>query len=283
MSISPSSTGPSPARLDPKALRGRTAVVTGASSGIGAAFARALAARGADLVVVARRTDRLQALADELSPTGVRVHIRTADLGRPGAAAELANSLAADGIPVDLLVNNAGLGLPHGRFDEADPERLRELINVNVMAVAELAHALLPVIRQRRGAIINMASSVSFLPTPYHTAYGAAKAFVLSLSEALWAENRDSGVRVLAVCPGRTITEFFEASGPQANTGSAQTAEEVVAQALTALEGERPTIVTGWRNFLTAQLPRLLPRRMVVSIAERLGRTPVAPSELVKA
>ena len=261
-------------------LRGRTALVTGASAGIGASFARALAGRGADVVLVARRADRLTELAAELTAQGVAAHVHAVDLAEPGAAERLTRSLAEAGITVDLLVNNAGIGMPHAPFASADPAWLRRMIDLNVGAVVELTRALLPdMIAKGSGAVVMVSSAAAFQPLPYMAAYSATKAFVLSLSEALWAETRDSGVRVLAVCPGMTTTEFFDGTGPQVSTGQVQTAEQVVAQSLRALAGQGPTVITGLLNTVVAQFPRFAPRRMVAWVSGRVARSMVsAPS-----
>ena len=183
----------------------RTALVTGASTGIGAAFARELAARGADLVLVARSRDKLEALAAELTAThGVRVDVVPTDLARPGAATALARHVTSPaeneqdgpaggeaglGRAVDLLINNAGFAT-HGDVAAADPARLHEQVELNVTAVLDLTTALLPMTARGSDAIINVASTVSFLPVPHMAVYGATKAFVLSFTEALWSETR---------------------------------------------------------------------------------------------
>ncbi|MCN0154034.1 SDR family NAD(P)-dependent oxidoreductase [Salinispora arenicola] len=259
---------------------GRTALITGASAGIGAVFARELARRGADLVLVARRADRLTALAAELGATGVTVHVRPADLTQPDAGRDLIRALESDAIDIDVLVNNAGVGLPHAPFAEADPRRLRQMLDLNIGATTDLAHAVLPGMLDRgRGIIINVSSAAAFQPVAYLAAYSATKAYLLTLTEALWAETRATGVRVVAVCPGMTATEFFDHTGPQVTAGQVQTPEQVVAETLHALRRDTPTVVTGRRNALVAQLPRLLPRGLVARITERASRTPVAAPE----
>jgi uncharacterized protein len=185
------------------------ALVTGASAGLGEEFARQLAARGHRLVLAARRKDRLEALAAELG-NARSVEI---DLGRPGAAAELMNNIAQAGETVELLVNNAGFGL-HGRFDKADPERLRQMVDLNCGALTDLCRAVLPAMVERgSGGIINLASTAAFQAGPGMAVYFATKAYVLSLSEALHEEVRQFGVKVSALCPGPTRTEFGEVAG----------------------------------------------------------------------
>lgn len=183
--------------------RGKVALITGASMGIGAAFARELAARGMNLVLVARSVDRLQALADELTPRhGIRVEVVPADLSQPDAGRAIAETCSRLGLEVHLLVNNAGFGTS-GPFHTISPERERDEVMVNVLAVVDLTHRFLPGMRARKaGGIINVASTAAFQPIPYLAVYAASKAFVLSFSEALWAECQEEAVRVLALCPG---------------------------------------------------------------------------------
>lgn len=262
-------------------LAGRTALITGASAGIGAAFARELARHGAGLVLVARRADRLTTLAAELGATGATVHVHPADLTRPDAGRDLIRALDSDAVSIDVLVNNAGVGLPHAPFADADPRRLQQMLALNVGATTDLAHAVLPGMLDRgHGIIVNVASTAAFQPVAYLAAYSATKAYLLTLTEALWAETRTTGVRVVAVCPGMTTTEFFDIAGPQATAGQVQTPEQVVAETLHALRRrDTPTVITGRRNTLVAQLPRLLPRGLVARVTERVTRTPAAAPE----
>lgn len=253
-------------------LRGQTALITGASSGIGAEFARRLAARGAAVVLVARRTDRLETLATELSGTyGVTATAISADLAAAGGAQRLANELSARGVSVDLLVNNAGFAT-HGSFVDEDLSRVHDEVALNVVAVVELTHLLLPgMVERRRGAVVNVASTAAFQPVPTMAVYGATKAFVLSFTEALWGELEGSGVRAMALCPGATDTEFFDVAGGDAQVGpSRMPVGDVVSQALDALAKGRPSIVTGTRNALTARLPRMMSRRQTVRLTRRV-------------
>jgi short-subunit dehydrogenase len=253
---------------------GRTALVTGASTGIGRAFAVELAARGSDLVLVARSRDKLEALAAELHARhGVRAEAIALDLARPGAVADLTGQLAERGREVDILVNNAGFGM-HGAVAAADPARVHEQVQLNVAAVVDLTTAVLPaMVTSGSGAILNVASTISFQPVPRMAVYGASKAFVLSFSEALWAEARAAGVRVTAIAPGQTETPFFAIAGEDAAFGRRRMPEQVVATALRALERNAPSAVDGLMNALLARVaPRITPRRAVISIAERLVR-----------
>jgi short-subunit dehydrogenase len=248
-------------------------LVTGASSGIGAAFARALAARGSDLVLVARRTDRLRQLADELEAAhGIRAEVLTADLSRPAAGRELRQRIDGD---VDTIINNAGFGA-HGPVVDEDPELLERLIAVDVTAVVDVTRAFLPeLIARRRGAIVNIASTAAFQPVPLMAAYGAAKAFVLSFSQAAWQEARPAGVKVLALAPGFTTTEFFDVAGnAEAGHGTEQTPDEVVATGLRALDRRStpPVVVSGRANAVGAAVSPLAPRRLVLRTVERMMR-----------
>lgn len=262
-------------------LTGRTVVVTGASSGIGAAFARALAARGADLVLVARRADRLEALAGQLRAAhGVTVTPVVQDLAAPDAGRTLRADLDARGIRVAGLVNNAGFGAS-GAFAEADPERLQAMIAVDVAAVVDLSRAFLDQLTAARGGIlVNVASVLAYQPTPRMAVYAASKAFVLSFTEALWEECRGTGLRVLCVSPSSTDTEFFDVADPggSAHRPRAATPEHVAAVALAALDwpDPGPSIVTDDRfvPLLARALPRRAMVRVVGAVQRRLSRPP---------
>lgn len=248
-------------------------LVTGASSGIGAAFARALAARGSDLVLVARRTDRLRELAREIEAAhGVRVEVITADLSLPAAGRALREAIAGE---VDTVINNAGFGT-HGALALADPDALEREIAVDVTALVDVTRAFLPeLLAARRGAIVNVASTASFQPVPLMAVYGAAKAFVLSFTEAVWQEARPRGVKVLALAPGATRTEFFEIAGnADATVGTMQTPEAVVATGLRALDRRStpPHVVSGIGNRMLSQAPRLAPRRVLLPAVEQMMR-----------
>ncbi len=250
------------------------ALVTGASSGIGAAFARALHRRGERLVLVARRADRLEALAGELGGSPV---VLPADLGAPGTAARLRDEVRARGLGIDLLVNNAGLGHT-GSFDSEPLDLVRRMVAVNVGAVVELTHAFLPDMKARRhGRIVNVASTAAFQPVPYLTVYAATKAFVLSFSEGLAEELRGSGVVVQALCPGTTATEFFEVSGTRTELLVSRlpmmTADDVAAESLRGLDHGRVRVVAGVPNRLLGfVVQRLAPRGLARRVAGRLYR-----------
>jgi len=241
-------------------------LITGASSGLGAEFARQLAARGSSLVLAARRTDRLEALAAELP---VDVQVVTIDLAAPEAGQRLFEAAG----PVDLLVNNAGFGT-HGALVDEHPDRLAQEIALNVAAVVDATRAFLPPMYERgSGAVVNVASTAAFQPIPGMAVYGASKAFVLSFSEAMWAEARGHGVKVTALAPGATATEFFDVVGTnQAAVGRPQTAQQVVATALRALDRRStpPHVVSGAGNAFAAWGTRLVPKRVLAPMAGRL-------------
>ena len=252
---------------------GTTVLITGASAGLGAEFARRFAGRGADLVLVARRADRLEQLAAELRAAHhVTVTVLPFDLAAPGAGARLRSELAARDIRVDSLINNAGFGT-HGDFASADLERLTAEIQLNVTTLVELSHTFLPDLLRGRGALVNVASTAAFQPTPGMAVYGATKAFVLNFTEALWAEARGTGLTVLAVCPGPTRTEFFDVVGSEdAAVGRMQTADQVVATALRALDRRStpPSVVSGLMNWVSSVSTRFATRRIGALASGRL-------------
>ncbi|HUG45735.1 MAG TPA: SDR family oxidoreductase [Sphingomicrobium sp.] len=242
------------------------ALVTGASAGLGEEFARQLSARGHRLVLAARRKDRLDALAAQLG----NARAVEMDLSRPGAAAELMIDITSAGETVELLVNNAGFGL-HGRFDKADPDRLRQMVDLNCGALTDLGRAVLPAMIERRsGGILNLASTAAFQAGPGMAVYFATKAYVLSLSEALHEEVRRFGVKVSALCPGPTRTEFGEVAG-FTNGGAfdriSMDSATVVREGLEALERNKAVAITGRLNKLGAFSTRLVPRALVRKIA----------------
>ena len=246
---------------------GKTVLVTGASMGIGAVFARELARRGARLMLVARSADKLQQLASELPHADWLAE----DLARPGAAQRVWDAVQAKGLTLDVLINNAGFGT-HGRFDALPLAPQREAIDLNVGTLVELTHLCLPMIERQHGGVINIASTAAFQPVPYMAVYAASKAFVLSFSEALWAEYRPRGVRVLALCPGATDTAFFARAGEGAAVGAKASAEDVVRLGLQAFDRNRPSVIYGGANRLLAQTSRLATRAFVAKSGERLMR-----------
>ena len=251
--------------------KNKTALVTGASSGIGAQFARALARRGCDLILVARREDKLRELADELSTRhDIQAHVIARDLSDEWAARALYDEINQRELRVDILINNAGFAT-QGDFEATGAELLHAQVMLNVMAVVDLTRLLLPAMVERKsGVIINVASTAGFFPLQTQAVYGATKAFVLSWSEALWAENRERGVKVLALCPGATETEFFERVGRDV-AAAKDTPEFVVKTAFKALSRGDSTVIVGRANALAATiLPRVLPRQSLILAAGRV-------------
>lgn len=261
-------------------MRQQVAVVTGASSGIGEALAGALAARGTHVVLVARSVERLRALAAQIEAAGGRATVMPIDLSTPGAAQRVYDEVERLALGVDTLVNNAGFGF-FGTFESEAPAHLGEMLQVNVVALTELARLFAPVLLARRGTVLNVASTVAFQPSPYMATYGATKAFVLSLSEALWAEYRGRGLHVAAVCPGPVETPFIDAMGAGVRSTavfrSALTVDEVVHTCLRALDGRSPTYVVGLRNWLMTQTNRLSPRALTARVSAFL-LAPPSPS-----
>jgi short-subunit dehydrogenase len=256
-----------------------TALVTGASSGIGETFAQELAARKTNLVIVARSKDKLDQLATQLQQQhNIKVDVIAQDLTEPNATQRVFDTMTQTGITIDLLVNNAGFG-DYGAFLERPLDKQVAMIQLNNIALVELTYLFLPGMKQRgSGGIINVASIAAFQPLPYLSIYAATKAFVLSFTEAIWAENKESGVNIMALCPGPTESQFFErAEFPDtfAGGGSNYTpAEEVVKDALKALEKNQSNLVTGGvSNQLIVNLPRLFPRETVVSLVEKQFRS----------
>jgi short-subunit dehydrogenase len=248
------------------------ALVTGASAGIGVAFAHELAARGYDLVLVARRRERLDALAATLTATHaeMRAHVLVTDLAAAGATDDIAAHLSRDGIAVDLLVNNAGFGW-NGAFLDGDPANAQGQIAVNIAALVGLTYAFVPgMVARKHGGIINVASTAAFQPVPYMAVYGATKAFVLSFSEALHEELLGSGVAVVALCPGATETEFFQVAGEGAQMGPRRTVADVVRTGLRALDANGAIAIDGAANRALATTVGFMPRGLVRKMGARM-------------
>ena len=246
-----------------------TTLITGASSGIGAAFARKLAALGRNVFLVARSEDKLNALCNEIGRlTSIRAQYMAVDLRQPEARLQLFEETKNRELEIDTLINNAGFG-SMGDFAKLDPARELEMIDLNITAVVDLTQRFIGPMRERkRGTIINVASTAGFQPVPYMATYAATKAFVLSFSEALWDENRMHGIHVMALCPGVTETNFFDASGidrPPMRT--VQTPEEVVDTALRALPRKKSLVISGWANWFVVEAERFLPRSAVTKVA----------------
>ncbi|HYU80477.1 MAG TPA: SDR family oxidoreductase [Vicinamibacterales bacterium] len=254
----------------------RHALVTGASSGIGLAFARQLASRGYDLVVTARRRDRLETLAEELRQTHrVNAHVLVDDLSDAGAPERLARAIAEAGIAVDILINNAGYGVP-GRYVSTSWEQQRAFLQVMVVAVSELTHRLLPgMIERQWGRVVNVASVAGLLPgVAGHTLYAASKAYMIAFSESLALETAEHGVHVTASCPGFTLSEFHDVTGTRHQVNQMPgfmwlDADRVARESYDAVMAGKVVYVPGrvYRSLTT--IARLLPRRVVTKVMTR--------------
>ena len=250
----------------------KTALVTGASSGIGATFATELAKKNYDLVLVARSQDKLERLATELSSKHqIKTEVIVRDLTEASAGQKVFDAVQAKGIVVDLLINNAGFG-DYGAFGDRPLTKQMAMVQLNIAAVVELTGLFLPLMQQRKeGAIVNVSSIAGFQPIPYMSVYAASKAFVLNFSEALWAENKDKGVNILVTCPGPTESQFYDrADFPDNATGlngtTMASAEKVVRETLQALDKKQSTVVAGgFANQIIVNLPRFVPRDLLVN------------------
>ncbi|MEO1671713.1 MAG: SDR family oxidoreductase [Cyanobacteria bacterium J06631_2] len=248
-----------------------TALITGASMGIGETFARELAARNTDLILVARSQDKLQNLATELSSKHqIKTTVISQDLAKAAAGQAVFDQVIAQGLTVDFLINNAGFG-DYGAFSDRPLSKMLAMVQLNINAVVELTGLFLPLMQQRKsGSIVNVASIAAFQPIPYMSVYAASKAFVLSFSEALWSENKDLGVKVIAVCPGPTESKFYDrAEFPESasalNGMTMASSEKVVRDSLKALDkGQSNAVVGGFANQIIVNLPRLMPRDLLV-------------------
>jgi uncharacterized protein len=253
---------------------GRYALVTGASRGIGECFARALAARSWNLVLVARTSDQLEKLAGELAGTfGIHAETICIDLAEEGSAANVARVLAERALDVALLVNNAASGA-HGEFSELSVESQSRMIRLNILTLVELTRRLLPpMVAAREGAIINVSSTAGFQPMPYFTVYAASKTFVTSFSLALAEELRGSGIRVVTLCPGPTRAPSHEGLASKSRiTFSRQPAEELVEAALERLAGRGGLLVPRTTNKAIVFANRLMPLSLSTRLAGRAMR-----------
>jgi uncharacterized protein len=255
--------------------QGKWALVTGASAGIGVALAGQLAAGGTHLVVTARRRDRLEELSRKLAATHkVQVEVVVSDLAEPGATRTIYDFTQEKGIVIDLLINNAGFG-QYGEFAGVATQRLLDMVQVNCTAVVHLTHLFLPqMIQRRRGDILILASTAAFQAVPYISTYAATKAFDLFFAEGLAEEVKPYGIRVCALCPGSTESEFHVAAGHQefARRHRQETAEKVAQTGLEALAAGKSYVISGLGNYLGAHSQRLVPRRVVTHFAANMFR-----------
>jgi hypothetical protein len=257
------------------------AIITGASSGLGVEFAKLFAADERELVLVARRRERLEALARELEATkGIRAHVVAADLASSAGVGSVIDEVNRLGVEVEFLVNNAGFGAS-GPFAESDLARQLEMVQVNVTALVALTRALLPgMIARKRGRILNLGSTAGFVPGPFMAVYYASKAFVNSFTEALWYELRDTGVTATVSCPGATATEFAAVAGNERSLlfrlGASDPAR-VAREAYRAMRQGRPLVLHGLKNKLTIQSLRVSPRGVIRAVAASFNPAPAAP------
>jgi uncharacterized protein len=265
------------------ALRGKTALITGASSGIGAAFARNLAARGADLIIAARRHTELDQLAAELrSKHSIAVTVVAIDLGVAGAARTLFDQTEGAGRVVDVVINNAGFG-EHQYFIDQDWDRIGQQLQLNIVTLTEMSHRFGGAMAKRgRGHLLNVSSIGAYTPAPTYATYAASKAYVRDFTEAIAYELAPKGVRVCSVCPGGTETEFHKVAG-QTVPGwmrrfAFMSADRCAAIGLRALFGWRRNVVTGISNKISMWTLRFVPRRMILWMAARsMGRPTLPP------
>ena len=251
------------------------ALITGASSGIGAEFARRLAARGMHLVLAARRTELMESLAKELHTAhGTKCEVIACDLSDIAQAAELYEEIKRRKIKISLLINNAGFGHV-GQILETDLKRIHEMLRLNIGALTDLTYRYLEeMIHDGEGGIINVSSVAAFQPVAYMGVYAATKAYVLHFSEALWAEAWDYGVTVMALCPGTTRTDFFDVSGVKGwlSNKRAQNVDQVVKTALKAFDRRKQYVVSGWVNYMLTLAVRIAMRRVAVRESMRYFR-----------
>jgi uncharacterized protein len=252
-----------------KQLKGKTALVTGASSGIGLAMARSLAARGMHLILTARSENKLNEIANDLKKQGVNVQVFRSDLSQKGATERLFEQVNKEGLHVDLLINNAGWG-KWGEFLEFNREQYDEMLQLNINALTELCHLFIPdMLKQGEGGIINVGSTGSFVPVPFAAVYSASKAYVLSFTEALQGEYGGRGLSFMTLCPGGTESNFAAVAGSDLNLKSnsvKDTPEFVAETGLEAFVKGDLYVITGNQNKRMALLPRLLSRKSVLKL-----------------
>ena len=258
-----------------KDFTGKTALITGASSGLGEAYALKLASMGVKVILVARRADRLRELADRITAEhGIyAASVLPMDLSARDAGSTLAKILKGRGTQIDILINNAGFGQTINFTEEAN-EFIVEELTVNIHTLVELTHAFLPgMVERKDGIVINIASTAAYQSLPYMAVYGATKAFVLSFTEALWGENKSTGVKVLAVCPGPTATEFFDSNGTSPALGRfVRSSQNVIDSTFKALAKEKSpaAVIDGSLNKLIALTSRFVTRKASINISAKV-------------
>ncbi len=259
-------------------FEGATVLVTGASSGIGEAFARSLAKRGANLILTARSQDKLAKIADELKGRyRISVHVFPMDLSLPNAPKQLFESIKASGLSVDVLVNNAGFG-KWAHFLGEDLDTYEQMLSLNITALVRLTYLCIPdMLARGKGGVINVASTAAFQPAPYIAVYSASKSFVLNFSEALAGEYRGRGIHFLALCPGNTDTNFNSIANVDTTGIRLATPDEVAEAGLKAFVKGKSYLVHRCKNYLISLLPRILPRATVIGIVENMFKNKVRP------
>lgn len=256
-----------------KNLKGKTALVTGASSGIGKAFAIELAKKGVHLIITARSENKLQQLADEIrSEYNVEVQVIPGDLSLKDTPELIFKTVTEKGWEPDILVNNAGFGKWSG-FLDTGRETYDEMLMLNINALVKLTHLFIPaMLKNKAGGVINIASTGAFQPCPYIAVYCASKAFVLSFSEALYGEYHQKGVTVTVVCPGNTATGFQETAGADTSGMPSDTPQKVAIEGVEAFMKGKNYKINGVSNYLQSFLPRILPRKTVIGIVGNMMR-----------
>jgi short-subunit dehydrogenase len=249
----------------------KTALVTGASTGIGKQFVYSLAEKGYDVVLVSRTKEKLDQIAiDVQNQFGVNTYVIPKDLSEEWAAQEVYNEVEAQNLFIDLLVNNAGAGTT-GELLETSNERNHQQVMLNVNAVVNMTQLFLrKMVEKGSGEIINVASMASFQPIPYMSIYAATKAFILSFTEGLHEEYKEKGIHIMAVCPGNTETEFFNTAPDSIKVGKMRSSKQVIETTFNAISKRKSVTIDGKRNFMTAQLPRLLPRKFISQVSASL-------------
>ncbi|CAI3136550.1 Oxidoreductase UcpA [Acinetobacter calcoaceticus] len=260
-------------------FKNSTALITGASSGIGKAYAQKLASLGINLILTARSEQKLNDLADELrKKCNVTVEVIVLDLAQPNSAQTLFDQVQARKLSVEILINNAGFG-KWTKFLDQSVATYQEMITLNISSVTSLCYLFLPhMLGNKKGIMINISSTGAFQPLPYIAVYGASKSYVLQFTEALAGEYASSGVKFLAVCPGNTETNFTQVANADTSGMKSSTVDDVVSATVAALDKNKPTLVVGCSNYLTSQLPRILSRKKMINLVEGMLRTRVIES-----
>ena len=254
-----------------KQITGQWALVTGASSGLGVDFAKQLAAKGANLVLTARRVERLEAVRDEIQQAhDVQIEVIPCDLAAEGAPQELYDAIQAKGLTIDILINNAGLGL-YGAFTEIEWEREKAMLDLDIITLTHMTKLFVKdMVAQGSGHILQVASIGAYQPSPLYASYSAAKSYVLNFSQAINYELRNTGVSVTVISPGVTKTEFLEVSGQEPTLYQRMvmmSSEDVTRQGINAMLKGKAQVVPGFLNALTAWSTRIMPRRLAAAVA----------------